>query len=172
METTLWLSCVGFSLCWLLSWSTGPRVRRLQKLPLEGSSCERELAGSLVVQSLSCVRLFVTPWTAACQASLSFTISQSLLKHMCIESVMPSNHLILCHTPPSSCPQSFPASGSFPMSQLFSSGGQNSVVHGLSCSMACRIFLYQGLNIGMWILNHWTTREVPGLFVFDSFIEE
>ena len=49
------------------------------------------------VQSLSCVRLFVTPWTAACQVSLSITNSQSLLKLMSIESVMPSNHLILCH---------------------------------------------------------------------------
>ena len=44
-----------------------------------------------------CVWLFVTPWTAACQASLSFTISQSLFKFMSIESVMLSNHLILCH---------------------------------------------------------------------------
>ena len=50
----------------------------------------------VVVQLLSCVQLFVTPWTAACQASLSFTISQSLLKLMSIELVMPSNHLILC----------------------------------------------------------------------------
>ena len=49
-----------------------------------------------VVQSLSCVRLFVIPWTAARQAPLSFTISQSLLKLMSIELVMPSNHLILC----------------------------------------------------------------------------
>ena len=48
------------------------------------------------VQLLSCVQLFVTPWTAACQASLSFTISWSLLKFMSIESVMPSNHLISC----------------------------------------------------------------------------
>ena len=48
------------------------------------------------VQSLSCVRLFATPWTAAHQASMSFTISQSLLKLMSIESVMPPNHLILC----------------------------------------------------------------------------
>ena len=48
------------------------------------------------VQSLSSVWLFVTPWTAACQATLSITNSQSLLKHMSIESVMPSNHLILC----------------------------------------------------------------------------
>ena len=49
------------------------------------------------VQSLSCVRFFVTPWTAACQTSLSITNSWSLLKLMSIESVMPSNHLILCH---------------------------------------------------------------------------
>ena len=49
------------------------------------------------VQLLSCVQPFVTPWTAACQASLSITNSQSLLKFMSIESVMPSNHLILCH---------------------------------------------------------------------------
>ena len=48
------------------------------------------------VQLLSCVRLFVTPWPAACQASLSFTVSLSLLKLMSIESVMASNHLILC----------------------------------------------------------------------------
>ena len=49
------------------------------------------------VQSLSCVQLFATLWTAACQASLSFTVSWNLLKLLSIESVMPSNHLILCH---------------------------------------------------------------------------
>jgi len=48
------------------------------------------------VQSLSCVQLFVTPWIAACQASLSTTNSRSLPKLMSIESMMPSNHLILC----------------------------------------------------------------------------
>ena len=52
--------------------------------------------GRNVVQSLSYVQLFATPWTVACHTSLSFTISQSLLKLMSIESVMPSNHLILC----------------------------------------------------------------------------
>ena len=56
----------------------------------------------VVVQLLSCVQLFVTPWTPAPQASLSLTISWSLLKLMSIESVMPSNHLVLCH-PLSSC---------------------------------------------------------------------
>ena len=50
----------------------------------------------VVVQSLSHVQLFATPWTEACQASLSFTISQNLLKFMSIVFVMPSNHLILC----------------------------------------------------------------------------
>ena len=53
----------------------------------------------IVVQLLSCVRLFETPWTAACQTSLSFTISQSLLKFMSIEYILTSNHLIL--SPPS-----------------------------------------------------------------------
>ena len=60
-----------------------------------GSSLSRERLVS--VQLLSCVRLFVTPWTAACQASLSITNSWSLPKLMSIELVMPSNHLILCH---------------------------------------------------------------------------
>ena len=60
-----------------------------------------------LVQLLSLVQLFVTPWTAACQASLSITNSQSLLKLMSIELVMPSSHLILCHLlllPPSIIP--------------------------------------------------------------------
>ena len=74
----------------------------------------------IVVQLLSCVQLFATPSTAACQASLSFTVSQSLLKLMSIESVMPSNHLILCGPL-----LLLPASGSFPMSQLSTSGGQS-----------------------------------------------
>ena len=63
-----------------------------------------ELLGTLIVclkfssiQLFSCVQLFVTPWAAACQASLFITNSQSLLKVMSIESVMLSNHLILCH---------------------------------------------------------------------------
>ena len=77
----------------------------------------------VVVQSPSHVRLFVTPWTAACLASLSLTISRCLLKLMPFKSMMPSNHLILCR-PFSSCLQSFPASGSFPVSQFFISGGQ------------------------------------------------
>ena len=78
----------------------------------------------VTVQLLSPIQLFVIPLTAACQASLSFTISQSLLRLLSIESVRLSIHLILC-SPFSSCPQSFPASGSFPISQLFTSGGRS-----------------------------------------------
>ena len=64
------------------------------------------------VQSLSCVRLFATPWTTACQASLSITSSQNLLKLMPIEWLMPSNHLILCH-PLLLLPSIFPSSRVF-----------------------------------------------------------
>ena len=77
----------------------------------------------IVVQLLSYVHLFATPWTAARQASLSFTITQSLLKLMSIELVVPSNHLVLCV--PTSCLQFFPASGSFSVSQLFASSGRS-----------------------------------------------
>ena len=63
-------------------------------------------------QSLSRVQLFATPWIAACQASLSITNSRSLLKLMSIESVMPSNHLILCH-PLLLRPSIFPSIGVF-----------------------------------------------------------
>ena len=76
-----------------------------------------------VVQLLSRVQLFAAPWTTAHQASQFFTISWSLLKFMFIELMMPSNHLIL-YASFSSCIQTFPASGSFPMSQLFASAGQ------------------------------------------------
>ena len=73
-------------------------------------------------QSLGGVQLFATPWTAARQTSLSITNSQSLLKFMSIESVMPS---ISSSVIPFPCLQSFPASGPFPMSQFFASGGQS-----------------------------------------------
>ena len=77
-----------------------------------------------IVQLLSYDQLFPTPWTAACQASLSFTISLILLKPMSIDSVMHptiSSSFFLF----SSCLWSFPASGSFPMNQHWTSGGQS-----------------------------------------------
>ena len=76
------------------------------------------------VESLSLVWLFATPWIAAHQASLSITNSWSSFRLTSIESVMPSSHLILCH-PLLLLPQSFPVSGSFLISWLFASGGQN-----------------------------------------------
>ena len=79
---------------------------------------------TICCSSLSRVQLFSTPWTAARQDSLSFTVSRSLLRFMPIESLMPSNYLILCR-PFSSYLQSVPASGSFPVSRLFPSGGQS-----------------------------------------------
>ena len=77
-----------------------------------------------IVQLPSRVKLFVTPWTAACQASLSFTILQSLLKFIFIELVMLSN-ISSSAASFSFCLQTFPVSRSFPMSQLFTSGGQS-----------------------------------------------
>ena len=83
------------------------------------------------------------PWTAACQASLSITKSRSLLKLMSIESVMPSNHLILCCLF-SFCPPSFAASGSFPMSQLFASGGQvNYITNSSQADRCVHVIIYQ-----------------------------
>ena len=75
--------------------------------------------------SVGQVQIFVTPWTVACQAPLSSTLSWSLLKFMSMESGMPSNHLNFCCSPFSFCLQSYPASRSFSVSQLFTSGGQN-----------------------------------------------
>ena len=102
----------------------------LIKLPMTGRKLEEKISQlisqsvSQSVQLLSCVQLFVTPWTAACKASLSITNFWSLLKLMSIESVMPSNHLILCH-PLLLLPSAFSASRSFSMSQLFTLGGQS-----------------------------------------------
>ena len=81
-----------------------------------------------------------TPWTTACQASLSLTISQSLPKFLSVVSVMPSSHLILW-CPFSFCPQSFPASGTFLMSWLFTLDDQNT---GASASASVLSMSIQG----------------------------
>ena len=100
-----------------------------------------------VVQSLSCVQIFVTPWTAACQASLSFTISWSLLRIMSIDR---GYHLAISSSVAcfSSYPQSLPASGSFPMSPFFASGGQST---GVSASTSVL-----SMNTQDWSLLGWT----------------
>ena len=109
------------------------RVRLLPKQTIQiilakaDMECCMTVKSVVVVQSLNRVWLFTTPWTAACPASLPFTISWSLLKLMSIELVITSNHLILCCSL-LLCPQSFPASGSFLGSQLFTSGSQSTGV--------------------------------------------
>ena len=100
----------------------------------------------VVVQWLSHIWLFMTPWTAACQVSLSFIISQSLLKPMsiewwCLPTILSSVILF------SSCLHSFPASESFLMSQLFTSGGQS-----IGASASSSIF---PMNIQDWPLYGW-----------------
>ena len=115
-------------LAWEISWTEKPG--RLQSMG-----------------SLSHVWLSVTPWTAARQASLSITNFWSPPKLMSIESVMPSNHLILCH-PLLLLLQSFPASGSFPMSQLFASGDKST---GASASASVL-----PVNIQDWLPLGWT----------------
>ena len=88
-----------------------------------------------------------TPWTTARQASLSITDSWSLLIFMSIELVMPSNHLVLCR-PLLLLPSIFPASGTFPMSQFFASGGQSI---GVSASTSVL-----PMNIQDWLPLGWT----------------
>ena len=99
------------------------------------------------VQLLYCVWLFVTPCTAADQASLSTTNSQSLLKFMSIESVMPSKHLILC-CPLLLLPSIFPASVSFTVTQFFASGGQSIEVSASATVLP--------MNIQDWFPLEWT----------------
>ena len=126
------------------------------------------------VRSFSHVQLFSTPWTAACQASLSITNSQSLLKLLSIESVRPSNHLIILFIYLAAlglccCAQAFfgctregysCCSARASLYGGFSCCGAQALAHsasvvvayGLSCSAACGIFLDQGLNL---CLLHW-----------------
>ena len=83
---------------------------------------DRRLACTMIGQLVSCIWLFVTPWTSACEDSLSFTIS--MLRLVSIESVMPSNHLIL-RCPLLLLPSIFPSIRSLPVSLFFTSGGQS-----------------------------------------------
>ena len=100
--------------CWYFSWQSWLQfviypAQHLASCTLHGSQINRvTIYSRLLVQSLSHVWPFVTPWTAAHQASLSFNISQCLLKLMSIESMMPSNDRILCH-PLNFLPSIFPS---------------------------------------------------------------
>ena len=116
------------------------------------------------VQLLSRVRLFATPWRAACQASLSITNSRSLLKFISIESVMPSNHLIL-HRPLLLPPSIFPSIRVFSKSQLFESGGQSIGVSALTSVLPVNTQDWSPLR---W--TGWVSLQSKGLsrFVFSN----
>ena len=115
------------------------------------------MAFVVAVQSLSHVQLFATPQTAACQAFLSFTISQNLLKLMSIELVMPSSHLILCH-PLLICLQS----GSFLMCPLVASGGQSIGVPGSTAVLPMNI--YNWFPLGLTGLISLQSKELSTVF--------
>jgi len=118
------------------------------------------------VQSLSHVGLFATPWTAAHQAFLPITNSQSLLNLMSIESVMPSNHLILCR-PLLLLPSIFPGSGSFQMSQFFASGGQSIGVSASASVLPMKVqdwFAVHGVTKSQTWLSNWTELNTVKVF--------
>ena len=113
-----------------------------------------------VVQSLSHVRLFATPWTAAHWASLSFTISWSLLNscplsQWCYPTISSS-------VVPISCLQSFPASGSFSVSQLFASGGQSIGVS--TSASALPMNIHSWFPLGLTGLISWLSKGISRAF--------
>ena len=110
------------------------------------------------VQSLSRVRLFANPWIAACQASLSITNSWSSLRLMSIESCHPA--ISSSVVPFSFCPQSLPASESFPMSQLFAWGGQSIGVSALASVLPKKTQDWSALEWTGWISlqSKWLSR--------------
>ena len=131
--------------------------------PSAAPSClqDKLLTSRHVVQSLSCVQLFATLWTIACQAFLSFTIFWSLLRFRSMESVILSNHLILC-CPLLLVPSSFPASESFPMSQLFSWGGQST-----GASASASVFpmnIQDWFSLGLTALISLLSKELSRVF--------
>ena len=147
----------GLTFPFLLWGDLGSLGRVWKPLPLKGQYCYEKNWRTTIqprpnflivaVQLLSHVQLFVTPWTAACQASLSFTISWSLLKLMSIESVMPSNHLTFC-CPLLLLPSVFPSIRVFFNESALLSGGQSIGASGSASVLP--------MNIQDWFPLGWT----------------
>ena len=152
-------------------WETCMQVRK-QELEPDMEQCTGFKLGKEYIKSVYCHPAYVTctqsshcsvarscltvtPWTAAHQASLSFTISQSLLKLMYIESMMPSTISSLV-IPFSSCLQSVPTSGPFPVSQLFISGGQV-----LELQLQHQSFQWISCEMSAW-MKHKLESRLPG----------
>ena len=108
--------------------------------------CNEWRSRLVVVRSLSQVWHFATPWTTACQALLTFIVTWSLLKFMSTESVMPSN--LSSSVAPFSCSQSLPASGSFLMSQLFTSGSQS-----VGASVSASVLPMNIILLAQWFVD-------------------
>ena len=126
---------------WLRWWTS--RTNTQKRCPFHHRGSEVKWSE---VKSLSCVRLFVNPWIAACQASLSITNSRSSPKLMSIEWCHPA--ISSSVVPFSSLLQTFPASGSFPVSQFFESSGQN-----IGVSASASVLL---MNTQDWSPLEWT----------------
>ena len=135
--------------CWHLPWGSAeghvPLMTSSNTSPILNTQCHL-YESKLLLFSVTHVWLFATPWTAAGQASLSFTFSQSLFKLMSTESVVPSNHLVLCR--PLLLLPSTLTTGSFPTGQLFTSGGQSIGVSALASVLP--------MNIQTWFPLGWT----------------
>ena len=134
--------------------SDGIPAELFQILKDDAGKCYTQFSS---VQTLSRVRLFVTPWTAACQASLSITNSWNLLKPISIQSAMPST-ISSSSVPLSSCLQSLPASRFFQMNQLFTSGGQS--IRVLASTSVLPMNIQDGFPLG-W--TGWISSQSKGL---------
>ena len=129
------------------------------------SGSEADLIGAVwdyvvVVQLLSHVRLFAAPWTVAHQVFLSFTISHSLLNLMSIESVMPSNHLILS-CPLILLPSTVPSIKVFSNESLFASGSQSIIASASASVLSMNIQSWFPLWLTGWISLH--SKGLPSL---------
>ena len=161
VHSTMFLSCWTLSDWWPRAITRHPwessKLCLLKSLSMTVASLYWRTKLACSVQSLIRAQLFVTPWIAARQASLSITNSWSSLKLMSIELVMPSSHLILCH--PLLClPSIFPRIRSFPSSQFFASGGQHI---GLSASASFPPKKSQGWAPSEW--TGWISLQSKGL---------
>ena len=144
------------------------KVTDMQQITVISPSVYSECLVPAVVHLPSCVQLFATPWTTATQASLSFTIAQSLLKLMFTESVMASNHLILCH-PLLLRPSIFPSMRVFSNELLFPSSGQNIGASALASALPMNIQCWFPLGLtGLISLQSKGLSRVFSSFWIDS----
>ena len=139
-------------------------LRKCPKFPRLAVLLKQTLSEFLLLFSCYVMSDSVTSWTAACQASLSFTVSQSLLRLMSVESVMPSNHLILC-CPLLLLPSIFLTSESFPMSQLFETCGQSTRASASVLLMNIQDWLPLGLIGLIFLLSKRLSRVFSSMTV-------